>query len=190
MPESIALTAIWSVIPFAIGPPASASEALGLWVVISLLDDRIGGVAGRVASGDARVPRIPRQYGDRNARARQRTAARDGRGLLLMLSCLRRGHTLAVIRAGEIALVEHDDTMRLLLRDFADQRADWLWEIGAARPIVRASLRLYHAVGPDQMHSTGCRSSRFRPDRRRTRAIFRPSAAGRRSTPDRMRPLR
>src|SRR3546814_16630177 len=48
--------------------------------------------------------------------------------ILLMLSCLTRGRALVVIRAGEIALAERDETVRLLLRDFEDQGADWLWE--------------------------------------------------------------
>src|SRR3546814_12429066 len=37
MLEGIGLAAIWSVIPLAIGPQATAGAALGLWVLISLL---------------------------------------------------------------------------------------------------------------------------------------------------------
>src|SRR3546814_11033880 len=72
-----------------------------------------------------------------------------------MLSCLTRGRALVVIRAGEIALAERDETVRLLLRDFEDQGADWLWETDAARRVVRASPRFCHAVGLDPIRING-----------------------------------
>src|SRR3546814_13987912 len=75
--------------------------------------------------------------------------------ILLMLSCLTRGRALVVIRAGEIALAERDETVRLLLRDFEDQGADWLWETDAARRVVRASPRFCHAVGLDPIRLNG-----------------------------------
>src|SRR3546814_10224524 len=78
--------------------------------------------------------------------------------ILLMLSCLTRGRALVVIRAGEIALAERDETVRLLLRDFEDQGADWLWETDAARRVVRASPRFCHAVGLDPIRINGMRS--------------------------------
>src|SRR3546814_12078801 len=43
----------------------------------------------------------------------------------------------------------------LLLRDFEDQGADWLWETDAARRVVRASPRFCHAVGLDPIRING-----------------------------------
>src|SRR3546814_16608686 len=60
--------------------------------------------------------------------------------ILLMLSCLTRGRALVVIRAGAIALAERDETVRLLMRDFEDQGAAWLWETDAERRAVRAKI--------------------------------------------------
>src|SRR3546814_19831897 len=58
--------------------------------------------------------------------------------ILLMLSCLTRGRALVVIRAGEIALAERDETVRLVLRAFADKGADALRATAAARSVPRA----------------------------------------------------
>ncbi|MFX5521570.1 hypothetical protein ABTD78_20130, partial [Acinetobacter baumannii] len=49
---------------------------------------------------------------------------------------------------------ERDETVALLLRDdqdgsSEDQQGDWLWEIDAARRVVRASPRFAYAAGLD-----------------------------------------
>src|SRR3546814_2718608 len=75
--------------------------------------------------------------------------------ILLMLSCLTRGRALVVIRAGEIALAERDETVRLRLRDFEDQGAEWVWETEAARRVVRARPRFCHGGGLDQSRRNG-----------------------------------
>jgi len=56
-----------------------------------------------------------------------------------------------IIRAGEIALGERDETVSLLLNDDEDKSADWLWEIDSARRVVRASPRFAYAVGLDPL---------------------------------------
>lgn len=44
---------------------------------------------------------------------------------------------------------ERGETVSLLLREFEDTGADWLWQIDANRRISRASPRFAHAVGKD-----------------------------------------
>ena len=44
---------------------------------------------------------------------------------------------------------ERGETVSLLLREFEDTGADWLWQIDANRRITRASPRFAHAVGKD-----------------------------------------
>jgi diguanylate cyclase (GGDEF)-like protein/PAS domain S-box-containing protein len=56
-----------------------------------------------------------------------------------------------VVRAGEIALAERDETLSLLLRETHDDgpTGDGLWEIDAQRRVVRANPRFAVAIGCD-----------------------------------------
>src|SRR3546814_11471505 len=58
--------------------------------------------------------------------------------ILLMLRCLTRGRALVVIRAGEIALAERAETVRVLLRAFEDPGGERLWANDAGGRGVRA----------------------------------------------------
>ncbi|RXD07762.1 EAL domain-containing protein [Sphingomonas sp. UV9] len=68
---------------------------------------------------------------------------------ILMIVCVSRARALVLIRAGEIALGERDETVSLLLREFEETDADWLWETDTARRVVRASARFVHACRLD-----------------------------------------
>lgn len=72
-----------------------------------------------------------------------------GLTLTLMVVCISRARALVLIRAGEITLNERDETVSLLLREFEETGADWLWETDAARRIVRPSPRFAFACGHD-----------------------------------------
>ena len=69
--------------------------------------------------------------------------------VLLIMTTFARGKALVVIRAGEMAIAERDDTVSLLLREIEDSGADWLWEIDAQRRVARANPRFAVAVGVD-----------------------------------------
>ena len=156
--EGIALAAVWSVVPLAIGPHATAGAALGLWVIITLLM-----TASAVAL--AALPLATLAFLGFLGGTVVVVLALVGSPLLamggalftslLMLGCFTRGRALIVIRANELALAERDETVRLLLRDFEENGADWLWEIDAARRVVRASPRFCHAVGLDPLKING-----------------------------------
>ena len=74
---------------------------------------------------------------------------------LLMATCVSRAHGLVAIRAAELALDERNETVSLLLREFEDQGADWLWETDGARRVVRASPRFAVACGLDPITIDG-----------------------------------
>ncbi len=75
--------------------------------------------------------------------------------LMLMLVCVSRARTLMLLHASEMALDERDETVSLLLREFEETSADWLWETDAARRIVRASPRFAFAAGLDPVSIDG-----------------------------------
>ena len=74
---------------------------------------------------------------------------------LLIITCLTRARALILLRASDIALGERNETVSLLLREFEDKAADWLWETDAARRVVRASPRFAYALGLDPVSIEG-----------------------------------
>ena len=74
---------------------------------------------------------------------------------IMALVCIGRARALVLIRAGEIALAERNETVSLLLREFEESGADWLWETDAARRVVKASPRFAFACGLDPVTING-----------------------------------
>jgi diguanylate cyclase (GGDEF)-like protein/PAS domain S-box-containing protein len=156
--EGVALALIWSVPPLVFGVRSGAAIAFGLWIVVSLLmtASAVAMAALPLATlvflailGSAIAVMLFFVGGPLMASTALLFT------VLLMLGCFMRGKALVVIRAGEIALAERDETVSLLLREFEDHSADWLWETDAARRIVRASPRFAHSVGLDPLAVNG-----------------------------------
>uniref|UniRef100_UPI0035CC775D putative bifunctional diguanylate cyclase/phosphodiesterase n=1 Tax=uncultured Sphingomonas sp. TaxID=158754 RepID=UPI0035CC775D len=151
--EGIALAAVWSIPPLAFGVRADVGTALGLWIVLSVLM-----TASAVAM--AALPLATLSFLGILGLAIAAMLLMVGGPVfaaavllftsLLMIGCFTRAKALVVIRAGEIALAERDETVSLLLREAEqDESADWLWETDAARRVVRASPRFALSVGLD-----------------------------------------
>ncbi len=68
-------------------------------------------------------------------------------GLLLATFCLRFAQTHIRIRRAETVLHEKSETVSLLLREFEDTSADWLWQTDNSRRLVHVSPRLAYALG-------------------------------------------
>jgi diguanylate cyclase (GGDEF)-like protein/PAS domain S-box-containing protein len=156
--EGVVLGLLWAVVPLGFGLVGNATTALSLWIVISLLMTASAvGLAGLPLPtltflgilGSAVSAMLLVEAGLLLAGAVALFTA------LLMLGCFTRGRALVLIRAGELQLAERDETVSLLLRDFEETGADWLWEIDGARRIVRASPRFCHAVGFDPVKING-----------------------------------
>lgn len=156
MLEGIALAAIWSVPPLAIGQHVDTATALGLWVLLSLLMTAsavamaalpLATISFLALLGTSVSAALFFVSGPLFAVAAMLFTT------LLIIGCFSRAKALVVIRANEIALAERDETVGLLLNDHRDEGedhgADWLWEIDANRRIVRASSRFAVAVGLD-----------------------------------------
>jgi len=75
--------------------------------------------------------------------------------LLLGALCVGRARALVVLRAAQIALEERDQTVSLLLREFEESGADWLWETDTAKRVVKASPRFAFACGLDPISING-----------------------------------
>ncbi|UUL84131.1 putative bifunctional diguanylate cyclase/phosphodiesterase [Sphingomonas qomolangmaensis] len=156
--EGLALGIIWSIAPVVFGPYAQGESALALWLTLSILMTASAvalaalplatiiflSVVGTSVSVSLLIATGP-----------VLAAAAAFFTALLIVACFARGKALVVIRAGEIAVAERDETVSLLLREFEDHGADWLWETDAQRRVVRASPRFAYSVGLDPVTIDG-----------------------------------
>jgi diguanylate cyclase (GGDEF)-like protein/PAS domain S-box-containing protein len=156
--DGIALAAIWSIPPLVFELHTDATAALALWIILSILM-----AASAIAM--AALPLATMSFlGVLGLSIAVMLWWVDGVpfaaatlifSALLMIGCFARARALVLIRAGEIALAERDETVSLLLREFEETGADWLWETDAQRRVVRASPRFAHSVGLDPITVNG-----------------------------------
>ncbi|MES2755262.1 MAG: EAL domain-containing protein [Pseudomonadota bacterium] len=156
--DGVVLGAIWAVAPLVFGPLLELRGVLGLWIILTILM-----TAGAVALAALPLGTISflGLVGAATATMLWRLAnpAFAGAAIffttLLMIGCFARARALVVIRSSEISLAERDETVSLLLREFEDKAADWLWETDAGRRVVRASPRFAWATGHDPVTING-----------------------------------
>ena len=67
--------------------------------------------------------------------------------ILAVASCLMTGRSFVERKIAEANLNEKSETVSLLLREFEDTGADWLWQTDTSRRISHVSPRFAHAVG-------------------------------------------
>lgn len=69
--------------------------------------------------------------------------------ILLALSGFENARAYLMFKLSEFGLAEKDEVVSLLLREFEEGDADWLWQIDAGRRIFAASPRFAFAAGRD-----------------------------------------
>ena len=67
-----------------------------------------------------------------------------------ILGTIEVGRTYLVARIAEAAVVEKEEVVSLLLREFEENEADWLWQIDPARRLRSVSPRFAFALGRSQ----------------------------------------
>jgi diguanylate cyclase (GGDEF)-like protein len=70
-------------------------------------------------------------------------------GFLLVNACLRFARSQILLEAASSVLQEKSDTVSLLLREFEDSGADWLWQTDTARCATHVSPRFAYALGEE-----------------------------------------
>ncbi len=156
--EGAALAAAWSIPCLVFNAHPSGSSAYVLWMILSVLM-----TAGAVAMAPLALATIAFVGGlgvvvTVKLLLMQSYAAAFATSLftvMLIFICLNRARSLVVIRASQMALGERDETVSLLLREFEETSADWLWETDAARRVVKASPRFAYACGLDPVAIEG-----------------------------------
>ena len=69
--------------------------------------------------------------------------------IVLAFSVITLARTFISGRIAKASLAEKNEVVRLLLREFEDAGADWLWQLDTSRRIVHVSSRFSHALGKD-----------------------------------------
>ena len=156
--EGIGLGLGWAVVPVAFFPEITQADAAAIGLVLGVL---------MTAAAFAMAPLVLATLGFLLALGTALVAALFVAGepmaattagiftALLASACISRARGLVSIRAAELALEERDETVSLLLREFEDTGADWLWETDAARRVVKASPRFAVACGLDPISING-----------------------------------
>ena len=155
--EGLALAAVWSVPPLLFAQPGSPG-AYVLWLVLSVVMAAVAvGMAPLALSAAAFLGGVGATVAVKlcMAGAFPAAGATSLFAALLILGCVTRARGLVLVRASQIALAERDETVSLLLREFEEQGADWLWETDAARRVVKASPRFAVACGHDPVSING-----------------------------------
>ncbi len=67
--------------------------------------------------------------------------------VLLISGCLMTGRSFIERRVAEASLNEKSEVVSLLLKEFEDTGADWLWQTDTSRRITHVSPRFAHAIG-------------------------------------------
>ena len=148
----------WSVVPLLFGADAAAGATAGLGLVLLVLMSAaavamaplaLATLGFLVTLGAAMAAALALHHAH---------AAAAGVALftaIMAMVCVGRARALVLIRAGQLALEERDETVSLLLREFEDKDADWLWETDGARRVVKASPRFALACGLDPLSING-----------------------------------
>jgi len=156
--EGIALAVAWSVPCLVFNTHPGSNSAYVLWMILSVLM-----TAGAVAMAPLALATIAFVGGLGlsvtiklvTIGSYAAACATSIFTVMLIAVCLNRARSLVVIRATQIALAERDETVSLLLREFEETSADWLWETDAARRVVKASPRFAYACGLDPVTIEG-----------------------------------
>lgn len=75
--------------------------------------------------------------------------AAAGIGALLIMACLRSARAQILFEVANSIVQEKSETVSLLLREFEDSGADWLWQTDVSRCVTHVSPRFAYALGED-----------------------------------------
>ncbi|HEX8484148.1 putative bifunctional diguanylate cyclase/phosphodiesterase [Sphingomonas sp.] len=146
--EGLALAAVWAAAPVLLH--AGTRPQTGIWLVVSVMMTAAAiGAAPMAIAACTFIATLGVAVAVQLAIVTDYPAAVAVLAIAAMLcaACIARARALGALRVGRRTLDERDQTVSLLLREFEDGGADWLWETDASRRVVRANARLAKACG-------------------------------------------
>ena len=148
----IACAVVWAVALVTFVPFATETEQFALWTLVAMLIASsaatmsaapIGTVAFAALTGA--TASVMFAVGGDFAFA----AVTAGFVAIAISGTLEAARTCLSARIAEVGVAEKDEVVSLLLREFQENEADWLWQIDTNRRIRSASPRFAFAVGKD-----------------------------------------
>jgi len=155
---SLILGALWSVPPLLFSKTAGVEELLSIWAVVTAL--MAGSSFALVAIPVATLCFLALTGGSLVAMMLMlgmptMAAAAAVYALMLAYTCLTNGHAFIASQMSEQALAEKKEVVSLLLREFEESTADWLWQIDAGKCLTHVSPRFAKALGKESNELEG-----------------------------------
>lgn len=141
---------VWGSAFFLLGLSGTISDMLGLWSIIlamMVLSSLIMPTAPMAATIYISTTSLCAAVGFALLGGYYLGLAAIGIGGLMVLACLRSARAQILFEYAQGVLQEKSETVSLLLREFEDSGADWLWQTDTSRCVTHVSPRFAHALG-------------------------------------------
>jgi diguanylate cyclase (GGDEF)-like protein len=150
--HSAATAAIWGSAFGLLGTSGTIMELLGLWsIVLGLMvyASLLLPTAPMAATIFIGITTFCSALGFIYHGGYYLAVAAAGIGALLIMACLRSARAQILFEVANAIVQEKSETVSLLLREFEDSGADWLWQTDTARCATHVSPRFAYALGEE-----------------------------------------
>jgi diguanylate cyclase (GGDEF)-like protein len=144
--------AVWGSSFYLLGSNGGLMEMIGLWsIVLALMvyASLLLPTAPMAATVFIGITSLCAAAGFIYQGAYYLAIAATGIGTLLVTACLRSARAQILFEVASTILQEKSETVSLLLREFEDSGADWLWQTDTSRCATHVSPRFAYALGEE-----------------------------------------
>ncbi len=144
--------AVWGSSFYLLGSNGGLMEMIGLWsIVLALMvyASLLLPTAPMAATIFIGITSLCAATGFIYQGAYYLAIAATGIGTLLVTACLRSARAQILFEVASTILQEKSETVSLLLREFEDSGADWLWQTDTSRCATHVSPRFAYALGEE-----------------------------------------
>ncbi|MEP3225051.1 MAG: EAL domain-containing protein [Parasphingorhabdus sp.] len=141
---------LWSAAIILFGPAGDVSVMVGIWALVLCLMVGSAMLMSAVPLSSIifiSMCGLSSTIGWYLINGYQMATASAAIAMLLVTSCLMNGRSFVTRKIAEANLNEKKEVVSLLLREFEDTGADWLWQTDTSRRLTHVSPRFAHAVG-------------------------------------------
>lgn len=141
---------VWGASFFLLGLNGDVMQMLGLWsIVLAMMvyASLLMPTAPMAATIYISVTSLAAAIGFIIVAAYYLAVAAIGIAALLIVACLRTARAQILYEIAHKILQEKSETVSLLLREFEDSGADWLWQTDTSRCVTHVSPRFAYALG-------------------------------------------
>ena len=144
--------AVWGASFYLLGSHGGLVEMIGLWsIVLSLMvyASLVLSASPMSATIFISMTSLCAAIGFTYHGAYYLTIAAAGIGALLIMGSMRAARAQILFEVANTILLEKSETVSLLLREFEDSGADWLWQTDTSRCATHVSPRFAYALGEE-----------------------------------------